>query len=116
MKLLSVVFGAVLAIGVPGYLSIGQQLPAPSPPWANQMPEPPRTADDSQPTARQQKLQLAARQKRLIGDTERLLSLTADLKSQVLNSSNTNTYSVDEVKKAAEIEKLAHSVKLQLKD
>jgi hypothetical protein len=103
-------------MAVPVRLTEGQQLPAPSPPWANQMPEPSQRAGDSQLTAQQDKLRLAARQKRLVADTDRLLSLAADLKSQVANSSNTNTFSVDEIKKAGEIEKLAHSVKQRLKD
>lgn len=94
----------------------GQQLPAPSPPWANQMPEPSQRAGDSQPTAQQVKSRLVDRQKRLVADTDRLQSLAADLKSQVANSSNTNTFPVDEIKKADEIEKLAHSVKQRLKD
>jgi hypothetical protein len=80
------------------------------------MPEPSQRAGDSQLTAQQDKLRLAARQKRLVADTDRLLSLAADLKSQVANSSITNTFSVDEIKKAGEIEKLAHSVKQRLKD
>ncbi|HEX9199655.1 MAG TPA: hypothetical protein VF865_08860 [Acidobacteriaceae bacterium] len=93
----------------------GQQLPAPSPPWASQMPEPSRQPSDAQPTAQQEKLRLAARRKRLMEDTDRLLSLATDLKAQVDKSSTTKRFSVDEIKKAGEIEKLAHRVKQQLK-
>jgi len=48
-------------------------------------------------------------------DTDRLLSLATDLKAQVDKSSTTKRFSVDEIKKAGEIEKLAHRVKQQLK-
>ena len=61
-------------------------------------------------------MRLAAQQKKLVSDTARLLALAADLKAQVDKSSTTNTFSVDEIKKADEIEKLAHSLKQRLKD
>lgn len=54
------------------------------------------------------------RQKRLVADTDKLLALATDLKQQV-DKTNKNTLSVDVVKKAGEIEKLAHSVKERMK-
>ena len=54
------------------------------------------------------------RQKRLVADTEKLLALATDLKTQV-DKSTKDTLSVDVIKKADEIEKLAHSVKERMK-
>jgi hypothetical protein len=62
----------------------------------------------------QEKLRNNDRQKRLVADTERLLSLATDLKEQV-DKSTKDTLSVDVIKKADEIEKLAHSVKERMK-
>jgi len=54
------------------------------------------------------------RQKRLVADTDKLLALATDLKQQV-DKTNKNVLSVDVIKKADEIEKLAHSVKERMK-
>ena len=62
----------------------------------------------------QQKMRTAERQKQLAADTDRLVSLTTSLKEQV-NESNKNILSLDMIKKAEEIEKLAHSVKERMK-
>ena len=50
------------------------------------------------------------RQKRLVADTARLYELAGELKEQV-GKSDKNTLSIDVVKKAEEIERLARSVK-----
>ena len=47
-------------------------------------------------------------------DTDRLLRLSVELKDSV-DKSNENVLSVDVIKKAEEIEKLAHSVKERMK-
>jgi hypothetical protein len=54
------------------------------------------------------------RQKRLVADTNKLLALATDLKEQV-DKTNKDILSVDVIKKADEIEKLAHSVKERMK-
>ena len=54
------------------------------------------------------------RQADLKRDTEKLLKLATELKDYV-DKTNENTLSVDVVKKAEEIEKLAHSVKDKMK-
>ena len=64
--------------------------------------------------ALQAKAQNADRQKRLVSDTEKLLSLATELKEQV-GKTDKYTLSVDVVKKAEEIERLAHNVKERLK-
>jgi hypothetical protein len=79
----------------------------------------PATDPDPDPTGpgraeRQAKMQNVDRQKRLVADTEKLLTLATDLKEQV-DKSTKDTLSVDVIKKADEIEKLAHSVKERMK-
>lgn len=54
------------------------------------------------------------RQVQLQHDTDNLLKLATELKKYV-DKSNENTLSLDVVKKAEEIEKLAHSVKEKMK-
>ena len=54
------------------------------------------------------------RQKKLEEDTARLLSLATELKQQV-DKTNQNILSLDVIKKADEIERLAKSVKDRMK-
>ncbi len=54
------------------------------------------------------------RQKKLVADTDKLLALATELKAQV-GKTNKDVLSVDVIKKADEIEKLAHSVKERMK-
>jgi hypothetical protein len=63
---------------------------------------------------RQAKSQNMDRQKRLVDDTNKLLALATDLKQQV-DKTNKDVLSVDVIKKADEIEKLARSVKERMK-
>jgi len=55
------------------------------------------------------------RQKKLLDDTQKLLALATELKTAV-DKSTKDTLSLDVIKKADEIEKLAHSVKERMKD
>ncbi len=54
------------------------------------------------------------RQKRLQADAEKLLGLATQLKQEV-DKTDKNTMSVDVIKKAEEIEKLARSVRERMK-
>jgi hypothetical protein len=54
------------------------------------------------------------RQKSLKDDTDKLVKLTTELKEYV-DKSNENILSLDVIKKADQIEKLAHSVKEKMK-
>jgi hypothetical protein len=63
----------------------------------------------------QRKMFIAERQKHLVADTDKLLALSTALKEQV-DESNKDILSLDMVKKAEEIEKLAHSVKERIKN
>jgi len=62
----------------------------------------------------QSKARNAERQKRLVADTDKLLALATELKTQV-DKTNKDILAVDVIKKADEIEKLAHSVKERMK-
>jgi hypothetical protein len=96
--------GVVLVTAGSVRISSGQMLPGPS-------QEP---VIMQQQRAEQQKMRIAERQKQLVADTDKLLSLTTALKAQV-NESNKDVLSLDMIKKAEEIEKLAHSVKERIK-
>jgi hypothetical protein len=63
-----------------------------------------KPVDQSLPSAE------AARQRQLIEDTDRLYVLATELKSEV-DKSNKNTLSIQVIKKADEIEKLARSIR-----
>jgi hypothetical protein len=54
------------------------------------------------------------RQKKLVADTEKLLTLATQLKEDV-GKTNKDVMSVDVIKRADEIEKLAHNVKERMK-
>jgi hypothetical protein len=104
--------GVVLVTAGSVRVSGGQMLPAPSLPWANQVPG--MSQPDTMRRVEQRKMLIAERQKRLVEDTDKLLALTTALKEQV-DDSNKNILSLDMVKKADEIEKLAHSLKERIK-
>ena len=77
------------------------------------MPDEPGPLDPHR-EEQQAKMRNDDRQKRLVADTDKLLALATDLKQQV-DKSTKDTLSVDVIKKAGEIEKLAHSVKERMK-
>ena len=74
------------------------------------------TNPDIPPAARKE-LEKKANERRqadLKRDTEKLLQLSTELK-QYVDKSNENVLSLDVVRKAEEIEKLAHSVKVKMR-
>jgi hypothetical protein len=91
-----------------------QQVPGAPPKPGTGLPDDPTGPIDEHRAQQQAKLQNNDRQKRLVADTEKLLVLATDLKAQV-DKSTKDTLSVDVIKKADEIEKLAHSVKERMK-
>jgi hypothetical protein len=120
------IVGMVLMTGASGGLTGGQTLPPiqqpmqdPSQPRpgfpgsGRNSTEPPSPLDGSR-AEQQEKARSTDRQKRLVADTDKLLALATDLKQQV-DKTNQNILSVDVIKKADEIEKLAHSVKERMK-
>jgi hypothetical protein len=72
------------------------------------MEPPPKMEQD------QAKLRNVDRQKQLVLETQKLLALATELKDDV-DKSNKDTLSLDVVRKAEEIEKLARSVKEKMK-
>ena len=108
----------VLMVGASGAVSGGEpkQIVTPSQHLPGQTHQPsdldPMT--DSHRLEQQEEARSAERQKRLVADTDKLLALATDLKQQV-DKTNKNILSVDVIKKADEIEKLAHSVKERMK-
>jgi hypothetical protein len=79
------------------------------PPALGQPPEP-NDPMQRQRLEKMEKARNADRQKHLVQDTDKLLALAKELKEDVAKS-NEDTLSVNVVKKAGEIEKLAKSVK-----
>lgn len=103
----------LLAFCAPQQLSSQQQQPVPPRLGVPQPDEsepgiPPRIQKDMEKKANEQ------RQAELKRDTEKLLQLSTELKEYV-DKSNSNILSVDVIKKAEEIEKLAHNVKTRMR-
>jgi len=120
MRILQVaIVGVVLATASSAGVSGGQIYPPKQTQLPGMPPKPgtdPANPDPINPHREEQQAQLrnSDRQKRLVADTDKLLELATDLKQQV-DKTNKDTLSVDVIKKADEIEKLAHSVKERMK-
>jgi hypothetical protein len=97
----------------PPSVSQNNSLPFPQGPPLHQKP-----GTEDEPRLRMEKEMAKkanqARQADLKRDTEKLLKLATELKDYV-DKTNENTLSVDVVRRAEEIEKLAHSVKDKMK-
>ena len=105
---------AVTGAGLPT-ISAAQMQQQPQPPSMQVPPafgQPPEPSDpmQRQRLEKMEKARNADRQKHLVQDTDKLLALAKELKEEVAKS-NEDTLSVNVVKKAGEIEKLAKSVK-----
>ena len=61
-----------------------------------------------------EKMRNLDRQKKLVADTDRLLALATELKTD-MDKTTKDTLSMDVIRKADEIEKLAHAVKEKMK-
>ena len=83
-------------------------IPALQPPFGNSAE--PNDPMEHQRLEKMEKARNADRQKQLVQDTDKLLALAKELKEEV-GKSNADTLSIDVVKKASEIEKLAKNVK-----
>jgi hypothetical protein len=93
--------------------SLGAQTPDASMPGVRQQQE------QEDPFTLQQKKEMAKkrneqRQQELKKDTDKLLELATELK-QYVDKTNENIISLDVIKKAEQIEKLAHAVKEKMK-
>ena len=121
MRMLRLVLaGAVLVGSATGRLSGVQAIQQPAPPPGTVgIPGMQRFPGDDHPLSpiiaqRQEEVRNTDRQKRLVTDTDKLLSLATELKQEV-DKTNKDVMSVDVIKKADEIEKLARSVKERMK-
>jgi len=113
-------FSLLLLIGLPWRI-LGQNPPTPphlgGPPFSREDPSQQKSEEnengDRLKKAMEKKLN-EQRHEQLKRDTDKLLELSTELK-QYVDKTNENVLSVDVVKKAEEIEKLAHSVKEKMK-
>ena len=80
--------------------------------FPQQEPAPLGSGDSSNPVESEKRLRLinSDRQKSLVADTNRLLALATELHNEIAKS-NSGDLSPEQLRKVAEIEKLAHSVK-----
>lgn len=118
-KTRTLVILSILVLGVlpdisRSYIAFAQGTPNPS-----QLPGAGgRNADgDPERVRREREMQKQAnkeRQAKLARDTEQLLKLATELKEYV-DKTNENTLSIEVIKKAEEIEKLAHSVRQKMR-
>ena len=114
---MSLFFGALLLVVLEAP-EARAQLVNPDTPEASQSGSQ-RQKDTDSPWMIQQKREMAkrqneARQKDIQKDTDKLLELATELK-QYVDKTNENILSMDVIKKADEIEKLAHSVREKMK-
>ncbi|HZR65000.1 MAG TPA: hypothetical protein VFA85_07620 [Terriglobales bacterium] len=103
------------ALFVPQSATSQQEQQPSGPPGANfpRHEEPGPNVPDDMKKAMEKKAN-EQRQAQLKQDTEKLLKLSTELKEYV-DKSNENILSLDVIKKADEIEKLAHSVKTKMR-
>jgi hypothetical protein len=120
MKLLRAAVAGIAFLAAASVASGSAQL---AQPLSSQQPAPPRPGVEEPPIgpslspevqAQQARSRNTERQKRLVEDTDKLLVLATQLKQDV-DKTNKDVLSVDVIKKADEIEKLAHSVKERMK-
>jgi hypothetical protein len=110
----------VLCLALLLAMQAGAQQNAPIPPMHNGFPPASSsrqplgpddgTTDDTAWQARQVRALNVERQKAMVSDTNKLLKLAHELDAEV-SGTNSNSLSSDQLRKLAEIEKLAHSVK-----
>ena len=108
--IISIALVVLLCLGSPS-VSAQQRLPSQLPESQNPSPEDEARSKLERDMAKKANQE---RQAALKKDTEKLLKLATELKEYV-DKTNENTLSMDVVKKAEEIEKLAHSVKDKMK-
>jgi len=108
----------LLVLFVPFTVALGQVEPSPPPPPnPSQLPRPQTSPQDETRARMEKDMAKRANKERweqLERDTDSLLKLATELKEYV-GKSNENTLSLDVIKKAEQIEKLAHSVKEKMK-
>jgi hypothetical protein len=94
-----------------------QRFSSPQRPTLPPLPPPATDTNPDIPSRAQKEMEKKAndqRQAELKRDADKLLQLSTELK-QYVDKSNQNVLSLDVIRKAEEIEKLAHSVKTKMK-
>lgn len=118
MRFRSFTLAILLLLSTAGFVlpSFSQNPTIPNPRNPNLGPTPDDREDETRAKIEKDMAKKAnrERQAQLQRDTENLLKLATELK-QYVDKTNENTLSLDVVKKAEEIEKLAHSVKEKMK-
>ncbi len=106
-----------VCLGIAPNASAQRQSTLPPPPVRGDINQPPLTnADDAQERLATEMAKKAAKERAaaLKSDTDKLLKLSVELKQSV-DKSDENVLSLDVIKKAEEIEKLARSVREKMK-
>ena len=113
-----VLAGSLLVLSLRGSSALAQVVePSPAPDASmpggqrQRQPEDQWAEDQKREMVKQRNLQ---RQKDIKKDTDQLLDLATELK-QYVDKTNENIISIDVIKKAEQIEKLAHAVKEKMK-
>lgn len=107
----------LLLLSVFAFQATSSPQQGPPPPPINRPTIPTEEPDSNIPPQVQKEMEKKAnaqRQAELKRDTDRLLKLSTELKDYV-DKTNENVLSVEVIKKAEEIEKLAHSVKSKMR-
>jgi hypothetical protein len=106
----------LLATGAAGAAQMSSQVGSPSQTPHTPFGTRPEESDGMPASVREQaeKSRQTERQKKLIADTDRLLALANELKLD-MDKTTKDTMSIQVIKKAEEIEKLAHNVKERMK-
>jgi hypothetical protein len=95
---------------------VARQNPGSTIPDVGQIPgQPSPTPEETKMEKRATKAMLEENQKNIKSDTEKLYKLASELKAQVEKTDSTTILSLDLVKKAEEIEKLAKQIKERAK-
>ena len=117
MVILVALWAVIGGVGRPQIRPAGQSVPggqsAQNPLGTNPLPELGPSLSPAQ-EEKQAKARNEDRQKRLEADTNKLLELATELHTDVAKT-NKNVLSIDVIKRADEIEKLAHAVKERMR-
>jgi len=115
-KFVWVKFGGALLLCILTVAGFTQTSRQSTPPPPVHDVNPPGDEDDARKQIENEQAKKAAKERvaALKDDTDRLLKLSVELKQSV-DKSDENVLSLDVIKKAEEIEKLAHSVKEKMK-
>ncbi len=105
----------VLGSGMAGAQASSTQQQQTPQPGVIGMPMAPNDPASIKQEQQREQMMVDERRKKILSDTDKLLTLAAQLKADV-DKSTKNELSLDVIRKAAEIEKLAHDVKERMRN